>query len=164
MMRVEPTARSAEQMALLVWQPWAYLLVTGVKDVENRTWGTAHRGRLWIHASQRFDAGAYRALRAAGVDLPELPRGALVGAVELIACVHDSQSEWAEPGQGHWQMAQHWELPRPIPTRGRQRLFPVRPPEESAAPCGAQPHSARRVTARVLPIQSFDPDPKEPQP
>jgi hypothetical protein len=89
-----------------------------------------------------LDEGAYQALRAAGVDLPEpdrLPHGALVGAVELIACVRDSRSEWAEPGQWHWQMAQHWELPRPIPTRGRQRLFPVRPPKESAAPCGAQP-------------------------
>ena len=73
-MRVEPTVRSAEQMALSVWQPWAYLLVTGVKDVENRTWRTNHRSRLWIHASQRFDQEAYRALRAAGVDLPEPDR------------------------------------------------------------------------------------------
>jgi hypothetical protein len=153
-------------MALSVWQPWAYLLVTGVKDVENRGWRTTHRGRLWIHASQRFDGDAYQALRAAGVDLPEpdrLPRGALVGAVELVGCVRDAHSEWAEPGQWHWQMAQPRELVRPISIRGRQRLFPVRPPEESGALCAPQRHSARQATAQGLPAQAVRPRPQEGQ-
>jgi hypothetical protein len=26
---------------LSVWQPWAHLIVRGVKDVENRTWAPA---------------------------------------------------------------------------------------------------------------------------
>lgn len=29
-------------------QPWASLLVHGIKRVEGRSWPTDHRGRLWI--------------------------------------------------------------------------------------------------------------------
>jgi len=33
-------------------QPWAALIVSGIKDVENRTWPTRYRGQLLIHASR----------------------------------------------------------------------------------------------------------------
>ncbi len=32
-------------------QPWAWLIVNGYKDIENRSWRTNHRGPLLIHAS-----------------------------------------------------------------------------------------------------------------
>ena len=38
---------------LSVRQPWAWAIIYGGKDVENRTWSTLYRGRLWIHASGR---------------------------------------------------------------------------------------------------------------
>jgi hypothetical protein len=38
-------------VVMTMWQPWASLLVYGVKRVEGRPWGTSHRGRMWIHAS-----------------------------------------------------------------------------------------------------------------
>jgi len=31
--------------ALSILQPWAWLVVNGHKDIENRTWGTGFRGR-----------------------------------------------------------------------------------------------------------------------
>jgi len=34
-------------------QPWASLLVYGLKRVEGRSWPTAHRGKLWIHAASK---------------------------------------------------------------------------------------------------------------
>ncbi|TRY66963.1 hypothetical protein TCAL_05511 [Tigriopus californicus] len=34
-------------------QPYASLLVCGIKKDEGRTWYSAHRGRLWIHAASR---------------------------------------------------------------------------------------------------------------
>ena len=37
--------------ALTVKQPWASLLVAGIKTVENRTWTTKYRGPLAIHAA-----------------------------------------------------------------------------------------------------------------
>lgn len=33
-----------------VWQPWASLIVNGVKRFEGRKWATNYRGPLWIHA------------------------------------------------------------------------------------------------------------------
>merc|ERR1711892_859357 len=36
---------------LTMHQPWAGLLIKGVKIHEGRVWNSAHRGRLWIHAA-----------------------------------------------------------------------------------------------------------------
>jgi hypothetical protein len=36
---------------LTMHQPWASLLVYGIKRVEGRTWNSDLRGRLWIHAA-----------------------------------------------------------------------------------------------------------------
>ncbi|XP_051792688.1 activating signal cointegrator 1 isoform X2 [Acanthochromis polyacanthus] len=38
---------------LSMHQPWASLLVKGIKRVEGRTWYTSHRGRLWIAAAAK---------------------------------------------------------------------------------------------------------------
>src|SRR5438105_11911405 len=38
--------------AVSIRQPWAWLVVMGYKDVENRSWRTNHRGALLIHASK----------------------------------------------------------------------------------------------------------------
>lgn len=49
-----------------VLQPWAGLLVYGLKRVEGRGWPTSHRGRLWIHSTaqqpsqQDIEVGAAR--------------------------------------------------------------------------------------------------------
>ena len=32
-------------------QPWAQLLVLGIKRIEGRGWSSMYRGRLWIHAT-----------------------------------------------------------------------------------------------------------------
>lgn len=39
--------------ALTVRQPWASLIAAGVKSIETRSWSTAHRGPLAIHAAVR---------------------------------------------------------------------------------------------------------------
>ncbi|KAK4885422.1 hypothetical protein RN001_001693 [Aquatica leii] len=40
-------------MCISMHQPWASLLVAGIKVHEGRTWYTDHRGRLWIHAASK---------------------------------------------------------------------------------------------------------------
>lgn len=55
-MRVQDTdlALTADHgMCLSMHQPWASLLVAGIKTVEGRGWYTNHRGRLWIAATVR---------------------------------------------------------------------------------------------------------------
>ena len=41
--------------ALTIKQPWAYLIIHGGKDIENRTWRTKYRGRILIHAAKADD-------------------------------------------------------------------------------------------------------------
>lgn len=41
--------------ALSIKNPVSYLVAAGVKDVENRTWDTKYRGRLYIHSSGMRD-------------------------------------------------------------------------------------------------------------
>ncbi len=38
--------------ALSIRQPWAWLILHGGKDIENRDWATRFRGRVLIHASK----------------------------------------------------------------------------------------------------------------
>src|SRR5215472_1457845 len=58
--------RLAGMKALSVRQPWAWLIVNGYKPVENRNWLTKFRGRLLIHAGQRFDPKGVEAARLMG--------------------------------------------------------------------------------------------------
>ena len=41
--------------ALSIKQPWAWLIVNGFKDIENRTWRTKIRGEFLIHAGIEAD-------------------------------------------------------------------------------------------------------------
>jgi len=78
-------------------QPWATLVILGIKQFETRSWRTAHRGPLGIHAARRFPQVArgqcglepFRsALQRAGFKhSADLPRGVLLGTVELIDCL-----------------------------------------------------------------------------
>jgi len=40
--------------AISLWQPWAFLIAIGAKCYETRSWQTAYRGRMAIHASQHW--------------------------------------------------------------------------------------------------------------
>jgi hypothetical protein len=106
-------------LALSVRQPWAWLIIHGGKNVENRTWRTEHRGPLLIHAAKTRDTGYVP------VGVPdELLTGGIVGVVELVDVVDDHDSPWSAPGHVHWVL----ENPRPLqflPCRGRQHLFAV---------------------------------------
>jgi hypothetical protein len=111
----------ANMKILTVRQPWASLIVAGIKDVENRSWRTTYRGRLGIHAAMRFDQDA---LDAYGHLLDDdLPLGALVGSVTLTDCITDSRSEWAEPGQWHWILTDAKKRVRPKPMTERLGLW-----------------------------------------
>jgi hypothetical protein len=83
---------------LSVQQPWAHLIVRGMRTVEVRSWTSDYRGRIAIHASsavpsKEIEAEWQRDEKTARVfadqgwrsrnDLKSLPRSAIVGTVEL---------------------------------------------------------------------------------
>lgn len=114
--------------ALSIRQPWAWLIVQGHKDIENRTWHTKYRGRFLVHAAQGMTSKEYRFAaayaRQRGVVLPpaeQLQRGGIVGSVELVDSVDHSDSPWYMGEKGFVLRA-----PYPIefcPMRGRLGFF-----------------------------------------
>lgn len=115
--------------ALSVRQPWAWLIVHGFKDVENRTWRTNFRGRVLIHAGKTF--GLSERLAAAqvahefGIDIPDtLPLGGIVGCVEIFDCVTQSDSRWFREDEFGWLLRNADEMPF-TPLKGRQGFFNV---------------------------------------
>src|SRR5947209_12878871 len=75
-------------VALSVKQPWAALLVAGLKTVEVRSWPTRRRGRVLIHAGKLADDRPEGWDRITTPELMELtrPRSGIVGVGELVAC------------------------------------------------------------------------------
>jgi len=109
-------------MVLSIKQPWAYLIVAGLKDIENRTWKTKFRGRFIVHASKTLSKSGLETAAAKGIVLPnDLPRGAIVGSVELTDCLTASQSPWFEGPYG-FALA-NAEPCAPIPHKGRLFFF-----------------------------------------
>ena len=100
---------------LTVRQPYASLLVGGVKDVENRNRRISYRGTVLIHAGARMhDVVSFLRKRheftveeiVVMTQVNEVEErdlfGCIVGSVEIVDCVQDSTSPWAERGQWHW--------------------------------------------------------------
>lgn len=98
-------------IALSIQQPWAWLIMAGYKDIENRTWRPPVHvigQRIGIHASRTFDLQGYRRIRLV---FPEIPMpavaaadrwadvfesGGLIGSAILRECVTVSESPWFE--------------------------------------------------------------------
>lgn len=111
---------------LSVWQPWAWLIVNGHKNVENRGWWTRYRGPLLIHASKKMDLDAGRRMMYRdGFNTAELPLGCIVGQVEIVDCTLKKSSKWHNPDQYGWYLRNAIAFDKPIPYRGRQGLFDV---------------------------------------
>jgi ASCH domain len=98
---------------LSIRQPWASLIVSGIKDVENRTWSTRYRGPVLICASQRTDdISADEIERRFGVRPPsDLPLGGIVGTTLIVDCVRDHPSKWAASDHWHFVLVNARPLP-----------------------------------------------------
>lgn len=132
-------------IALSILQPWAALIVRGVKHIENRTWrewnaGLKFRGRIAIHAGKGIDTDALGDLLAmihpaAGrVLLPgEIPatdiqwvddnlhRGGIVGVADIVDCVTEHDSPWFVGKYGF--IIENAEPVEFIPTTGALGFF-----------------------------------------
>lgn len=67
--------------ALTISQPYASLIASGEKWVENRCWETKYRGPLAIHAGKGTQYLTRR-------ELAGYSTGCIVAVAELVACVH----------------------------------------------------------------------------
>ncbi len=115
-----PLARWSPSLARLpvlsVRQPWAWLIVNGFKDVENRPRRTHYRGPLLIHVGLNRSALNQRRQNAIakrhGVRFPdEVDIGGIVGVVEVVDCVENHPSPWFIRGNFAWVLANPRRLP-----------------------------------------------------
>jgi len=136
--------------ALSIQQPWADLIVRGLKDVENRTWATTYRGPLLIHAGRALQKG--RTTFTLYGPEHEWDLGGIIGMVDLVDCVTDSKSPWAAPGRTHFVVANPRRVPF-HPVKGMLGLFEVPWP-----PATTSTHAARRdERPGVGPVSSAEP-------
>ena len=137
MPETEPT------LALSVPQPWAFAILNGGKNVENRNWKTPFRGRIWIHAPKtewiddikyclaRVAVQKRISLDAAKARYTEQRKfSAILGSVELYRIDRLDELKPDDPVlTNHWANGPFlWMLrepetctPRPMP--GQRRLW-----------------------------------------
>ncbi len=74
-----------QRLALGVRQPWAELILRGIKTVEIRSTDTRQRGTIYLYASKKLAENAFAddAIEEYELEVDSLPRGVLVGTIDL---------------------------------------------------------------------------------
>jgi len=94
---------------LSIRQPYAWLIVNGLKKIENRTWKTKFRGEILIHTGKQLAHGSSweKIRRIMGsnavthlLNKSEYTMGGIVGKVEIVDCVQESNDKWFEGPNG----------------------------------------------------------------
>lgn len=112
--------------ALSIRQPWAELILIGAKTLEIRSRPTRVRGPVQIYASLKYEDGPRQrvAIQPHGLNLDDLPRGLLIGVVEIVGCrqvtpADSAQAGFEIPAEG---VLFGWEL-----AHAQRRKVPARP-------------------------------------
>jgi hypothetical protein len=116
-----------ELIALGVRQPWAELILRGLKTIEVRTVPTSVRGPIYLYTSKVLATtpAAQSAIQRHSLDVDALPRGLLVGTVDIVACEPcrpaDADRACLTPdiiaGKLAWQLANPQRLQAPLKVR-----------------------------------------------
>lgn len=151
--------------ALTLTQPWATLVVRGIKTVETRSWHFGYSDNLpmplAIHAAKGQDRDAREfaeyLVRRGVLETTDLPRGAIVGTVEYfgwcwsypstVAELDPSELElelgdWSE-GRILWRFRDPVEFAEPIPRRGELGVWNWLAPEYMGLDAAVATQAAR---------------------
>lgn len=139
--------------AISIKQPWASLIVHGIKDIENRSWPCPKKyigQRVLIHASKTKAKSLFFSLTDEQInvvhehfkgEIPLLiePKGSIIGSVQIVDCVINHPSIWAEKTEDYtvgmnprlyeditgrkviynWVLANPILFKEPIPAKGK---------------------------------------------
>lgn len=116
-----------DRIALGIQQPWAELILRGIKTLEIRSQPTRQRGEIYLYASKRPSQlpAAAAAARRQRIEIESLPFGVLVGTIKLIdsrPCTAKDHQAACVPadllaGQFAWELAEPRPFTVPIPVR-----------------------------------------------
>ncbi|PSR98816.1 Activating signal cointegrator 1 like [Actinidia chinensis var. chinensis] len=147
---------------LTMHQPWASLLVHGIKRIEGRSWPAPLRGRLWIHAASKVPDDAtikamedfYREIYALNgitdLKFPQnYPVSRLIGCVEVVGCLRREELAcWKDVPEGVrlealtdfcWLCEQPQKLLVPVEMRGYHGVYDLERKIHEAAVGGLVP-------------------------
>ncbi|XP_012253283.2 activating signal cointegrator 1 [Athalia rosae] len=126
-----------EGLCLSMHQPYASLLVSGIKTHEGRVWYSAHRGRLWIAAASKAPTSEeitilenrYRILKSGNLKFPtNYPTSCLLGCVTVVDVL--SQEEYrkqypeGDSDSPYVFICEDWhELPIRFPIQGKHKIY-----------------------------------------
>jgi hypothetical protein len=134
--------------AISLWQPWASLVVTGIKQYETRSWKPPENilgTRVAIHATQRWDEKLQRFTKTLEKRYPEefellhliwkfYPLGAVVGTVivqgwetteearEYVTGMEQNLGDYSD-NRFAWKLIEPIGFNVPILCRGYQRIW-----------------------------------------
>lgn len=117
--------------AYSIQQPWAYFIINGYKNVENRGRNSKKRGYFLIHSPMKFDTDGYTFIMSnldylglKGISIPkpnEFRRGGVVGVSYLDHVVTQSDSPWFYGPYGY--VLKNSKAIDFIPCKGNQIFF-----------------------------------------
>ncbi|XP_011143802.1 activating signal cointegrator 1 isoform X2 [Harpegnathos saltator] len=124
-------------LCLSLHQPYASLLVAGIKVHEGRTWYSSHRGRLWIASTVKIPIAeeitsiecSYRILKDEHIKFPEsYPSGFLLGCVTVTNVLPQEEYRKLYPeGENDSPYVFICEnscmLPVPFPIKGKHKIY-----------------------------------------
>jgi len=124
--------------ALSIRQPWAWLICAGYKNIENRTWSTKFRGRIYVHTGKKPDIDGWQHLEECYENYPNgtewidvfqtTPQklldicGCIIGEVDIVDYVTESKSPWFI-GRYGFVLANPVLYDKPIPCMGKLGFF-----------------------------------------
>ncbi|KAH8933820.1 hypothetical protein BDL97_18G049600 [Sphagnum fallax] len=156
-------------------QPWASLLVHGIKRIEGRSWPAPVRGRVWIHAAakvpepetiqamEHFYREIYAVDGVTDVVFPEFyPTSVLLGCVNVVGCVSLPElANWKSLPEGVrlegqtqfcWLCEDPQKLVIPLEMRGWQGVYNLQRKIADAAPRGLRPVNSPTQMKFPMPV------------
>ncbi|XP_043278932.1 activating signal cointegrator 1 [Venturia canescens] len=126
-----------EGLCLSMHQPYASLLVAGIKTHEGRTWYSSHRGRLWIAAASKIPStedisvleNRYRVLINENLKFPSnYPTSCLLGCVTVTDVLPQEEYRRVYPeGESDSPFVlicqDCYELPLKFPIQGKHKIY-----------------------------------------
>ena len=107
-----------DRIALGVRQPWCELILRGRKTLEIRTRSTEVRGPILVYSAKKLSdlPELGDVLAREDVDPGVLPRGVLVGTVEIVGCRRASPADAAASCVPERELNDRfaWELANPV--------------------------------------------------
>lgn len=115
-----------KQPCLSIQQPWAELIVSGLKNIENRDWNTRFRGEFYVHTGKRFDKESFLEMKRRGYlehfqSEKDFLLGGIVGKATIVDVIQKSDSPWFIGKYGFLLKNMH-KIPF-IPMAGKLNFF-----------------------------------------